>query len=418
MEKNFKKLINNDYFFSFLNKIFLVLIGLTNSIFLNRFLGPTVKGEYSFLLSILNFLVLFLNLGIYQTYPYFKKNSLFDSKNIYFNLMFIQFLFYSLITIFIFIFSNSLTLKLISGLIPLSVFSIQLSFIAMVENFRLKNVIYIVSNLIYTISIIIAFLFLPNVVAIPILLLYFKDILIILTLLFKFKFKFTLFRINLTILFKVIRFGFFPMLSAFLITANYQIDILILNLFVNFEQIGFYSVGIGLAGQAWVITDSLKEVFFSKSIKQNLVKEIVFGIKMNLYLILVIISLFYIFGRHIILFLYGAEFINSYIVTIILFIGVIPMIFFKLINTSFLVEGNSRLSFIVLSISVVLNVLLNFLFIGKYGIIGAALASVVSYSFCGIIYLLIFASKNNINILNFFWFNKSDIIIIMGFINK
>ena len=48
-----------------ISKVIIIILGILSGVFINRFLGPSLKGEYIFLLNTINFFAIFLNLGIY-----------------------------------------------------------------------------------------------------------------------------------------------------------------------------------------------------------------------------------------------------------------------------------------------------------------------------------------------------------------
>ena len=93
------KILKNQYIFSVFTKILLVLLGVFSSIFINRFLGPELKGEYAFALNIINLTVLILNLGIYQSYPHFKRKRGDTVKAEYLNVVLQQLVLYMLIAL-------------------------------------------------------------------------------------------------------------------------------------------------------------------------------------------------------------------------------------------------------------------------------------------------------------------------------
>ena len=46
-----KKILSNNYFVSLVSKIITTLIAVLNSIMINRYLGPTLKGEYTVIIN-------------------------------------------------------------------------------------------------------------------------------------------------------------------------------------------------------------------------------------------------------------------------------------------------------------------------------------------------------------------------------
>lgn len=404
-----KKIISNKYIFSLITKILLVFLGIFSSAFINRYLGPTLKGEYAYILNIINLIVLILNLGIYQSYPFYKRKSIENIKQKYFIIFVLQFIFYLLIAIMLSILlANDNIYYFIFTLIPFMILSNQLTFLSMIENINLKNKISIGNQVFYTLILLIIFLFTQQNILYLIAILYLKEIALIIRTITKFDLKFDLSCINVYLIKNSISFGLFPMLTMLLINMNYKFDVIILNLFVDFEQIGYYTVGTGLASIIWIIPDAAKEVLFSKTTKKDSIEDITLSIKINLYISLLIVLMIIILGKLLIMVLYGTEFLNAYMVTVILFLGIIPMIFYKLIYTLFLAKGKQKISFNILLISVLLNIASNFFFIPTYGITGAAIASVMSYTVCGGCFLYIFMRDFNIRLRDVVILNKGE----------
>ncbi len=67
------KLLKNPYVLTVATKVIVVMFGIVNSIFINRFLGANLKGQYSYVMNIVVMASIFLNLGVYQGYSSFKK---------------------------------------------------------------------------------------------------------------------------------------------------------------------------------------------------------------------------------------------------------------------------------------------------------------------------------------------------------
>lgn len=413
-----RKLLSNQYMFSLITKFFLVTSGVLNSVFINRYLGPALKGEYAFVLNAVNLVVLILNLGIYQSYPNSKRNNLPNVKQKYYNICIMQFVVYLVLALVLSLIVGSIRYAIIFTLVPFNILTKQLLFITMIENINLRNAINIANQMLYTVMLAVLYVLAPRNYYYIIALLYIKDIIIVLRIIAKFDLRLDFKDMDLKLLAAAIKFGFFPMLTILLITMNYDLDILILKKFVDFEQIGYYSVGVSLANQVWVIPDAFKEVLFSKTASSDSIDDIVLSIKVNVYICLLIIGFIAIAGKQVLHLLYGVEYLQSYPVTVVLFFGVLPMVFFKLIYPLFIAKGRNKLSFGILLASVILNVIGNFIFIPIFGIIGAAVTSIFSYSLCGILFLTIFARSYNLNMRDLFLPNGKDIERLRGLIRK
>ena len=163
----------------------------------------------------------------------------------------------------------------------------------------------------------------------------------------------------------------------------------------------------------WLIPDAFKDVLVNKTSRSDPVKEIILVTKYSFYFSIILIIGFAILGEKFIVVMYGKEFVNSYFCTIILFIGCLSMIIYKLIHPIYIAKGKQIVVVIILCISVITNIIANILLIPKYNIYGAAWSSVLSYSLCSIIFLIIFCKDYNVNCSEFFIIRGEEIKKVM-----
>ena len=157
-----------------------------------------------------------------------------------------------------------------------------------------------------------------------------------------------------------------------------------------------------------MIPDAFKDVLFSKTSRSDAIDDIKMSIKVNLYISILIIISIALLGKPIIQILYGSEYLPAYSVTVIIFGGLIPMIFYKMIISLFNARGKQKLSFWILLLSVLINVVMNFILIPLYGNIGAAISSVVSYTVCGVVFTYIFMKEYNIKVSEILIIDKDE----------
>lgn len=404
-----KNIFKNNYVNSLLTKAFVVFLGILTTVIINRYLGPAGRGEYAYILNIVNILVLLLNLGLYQSYPYYRKNIEEQAKSKYYNMFLIQFTVYFLIFVLIALILESSLFLILSVLIPLMILSTQLRFISLIENINKRNFINVINQLIYVlILLVVVTLFDANYIYILISILI-KELISILIYIKKFNYKFNLRLVDKKTFKTSITVGIFPMFTSLLLSLNYKVDILILELFVSFDEMGYYAVGVALASQIWIIPDAFKDVIFSRVAKSDSILGILLSIKINIYVSIIITLILIFSGKHLIVLLYGDEFIMAYEILTLIFIGIFPMIFFKLINPLFNVKGLHKFSFYILLISVIFNIVLNFILIPLWGIHGAAISSIFSYTLCGFIFVSKFLKENNLHFKLLFIFTKDEI---------
>jgi O-antigen/teichoic acid export membrane protein len=401
-----KKIIGSDYIIAILTRLFLIISGLINSICINRYLGPDLRGEYAYVINLVNIVNLIMTLGLVLGYPYFKKNNYKDAKQHFINIFYLQIMIYLVIIVSLFYNDELFYILIFSSIVS---FNYQISFMAVIDEINQKNKITLVSNFSYSILLMFIYFSLKVDLRYIYMLFIFKYILELVMYILKYKYFPKIICFQFKFLFKTIKFGFIPMLISILILFNYNIDVIILKKYVSFYDIGIYSTGVTLAKMMWIIPDAFKEVLFNRTAKEDCLAEINKGIKFNLFFSFITILAIVIFGKDILSILYGNEYINSYFVTIILLLGSIPMIFFKLLNTLYTSNGKQKVVLFILILAVALNVILNFATIPHIGIMGAALSSVISYMICGILFLIVYIKDYKVKIKDILIIDKNDI---------
>ena len=404
-----KNILKNEYFFTFINKISTIVLGLLTTAFINRYAGAALKGVYVVLLNILNIVSVVANLGMYQAYPYYKRKGEADTLKRFVNIFYYQFILYSIVFLIVALLSKSNLTTLIFFMLPFAVLTNQINFIMMVENINYKNSINIIVTFIKFIVAVFTYVFLPKMLIVLVLNLLLYDVLIIVFYLIKLKVGFSLKYISVKFTIAIIKFGFIAMITSLLVNLNYKLDVLMLNNYVSSSLVGIYSVGVTLAEFGWLIPDTFKEVLFSKTAKSDSIQSIIYCLKISFYSIIAAIVLVVSIGKIFIKIMYGNEFLNSYLVTVILFLGIPAMAWFKIISTLYLAQGKRYFYLLTLLASVIANALANLILIPKFSIYGAAMASVISYTVCGGVFLVDFCSEYKINIIEIFKITKKNV---------
>jgi O-antigen/teichoic acid export membrane protein len=403
------KLIKNVYIFSVFSKINVIFFTIIGSIVISRYLGPSLRGEYSYSINYISIISLILSFSLTKAIPYFQRKYGESVYQEFINLSYIQTLFFLVVSAAAALIFNDNVLTLILFFSVFSQFYNQISYIAIIKNINFKNLITVIDTFIYTILLIVLVFISPFDKLLLVYFMYFFKIIIGMTAyLYYYKIYPRKVKLNLKRIIEMYKFSFFPMISALLITFNYKIDIIILKQFETFYNIGLYSLAVTIASMLWIIPDAFKDVLFNKTSKNDSISSIVFSIKFNLYLSIFAIFGFILLGSQFVSILYGSEFIDSTKIIIMLLIGSVPMIFFKMINTLYIAKGKQLLATLVLFISVVLNIILNYQLIPKYSIEGAAIASVISYSVCGTVFLYTFCKDYSLKISDLILLNKQD----------
>lgn len=405
---NIKYILTNEYSFTLINKITTILLGVFTSAFINRYAGASLKGEYAVLLNLLNIFSVFANLGLYQAYPYYKRKGYKDILSKFINVFYYQFIFYCVMAFCSYLLIDNKVLNIVLLMLPIAVLTNQLNFIIMVENVNYKNKINIFGSFIKFLLAFVTYFFFSKRIEILVLNLMIYDIFLLFCYLRMLRVKFTIRYLNLNFIISIIKFGFVAMVTSLLVNLNYKLDVLMLNSYLSSSLVGIYSVGVTLAEFGWLIPDTFKDVLFSKTAKSDSINSIINCLKISFYVIIVITFMVILFGKIFIKIMYGNEFLDSYIVTVILFLGIPSMTWFKIISTLYLAKGKRYFYLMALLLSVVSNVIFNIALIPKFSIYGAAIASVFSYTVCGGIFLIDFCKKYNLKMINIFSIKNSD----------
>ena len=417
-----KKLFRNDYVFSVFAKVFGVGVGLIVGALTARYFGAELKGVMAVVQNDVSLYSVFLGLGVYQAYPFFRKKEP-EIQGEYVNNISTMFAIYEVIalTVAFFLYSGgAVYLALAVTLMPVEVYIKQLNYIVLVENPRRRNA----SSLIISLSEIVILIVIWIVTdASETVVLFYYTLTVLINLALSFiNLRMNPFRIRPAVrrIPSFIRFGFVPMLVYLCMTVNYKIDIQMLKLFdnVSYADIGIYSTGVALATKIWLIPDAIKDILLSRLIKGGKEEEVARVLRINLAICVFCTLLLALIGKPFVNLLYGEEFGDAYYVMLLMLIGVIGMIFYKMIYSYNISKGKRWINLLFLGIAAIVNIIGNIIAIPLWGIWGAALVSVTSYMLCGICFLVYFWRVSGIPAWRLLVPQREDLTMIKGFLRR
>lgn len=414
----FYKLLNNDYLFNLLNKIYTVLMGLITSIFLTRYLGVIYKGDFAYITQIVLIFTIILNLGIHQSYSFFYRKNISFIFNKYINVFTLHFLIHILISLLLGLLFNDMLYVYVCMMVPFGVFYQQMESTMAVENIRLKIKVHMINVTLRMVVCAYMYFTLESNLLYPVLLTIGINVFTIGVYLYFSRVTPKPFKNDWGLMKDVLAFSWIPMLTALLIQFNYNVDIILLKHIGDPYELGIYSTAVGLIAYFWLIPDAFKEVLLSRVARSYSIKPVLFSIKISLLTIIIIIIVFYFLGEYAINLMYGTEFTGVYEITLLLSVGAISMVFYKVIGTLFLAEGKRWFYFFSLLISVCVNIIANIITIPKYGMYGAVLSTIISYSICGLSFLVYFVKQKQLNFLEVIFILPSDINQLKNLLSK
>jgi O-antigen/teichoic acid export membrane protein len=168
--------------------------------------------------------------------------------------------------------------------------------------------------------------------------------------------------------------------------VNYQADILITGFFLTATDLGYYAVSVGLSRFIWLVPEAVQKITYpltsslcadqSKDAIQVMIDK---SMKYTAVIIIPITFACIIFSGDIILLIYGSNFSYSVVPFMILVIGTSIFGIAKCIGGSMAAAGRPDIGFKLGFLSAVLNVTLNLILIPIFGIVGAAIATTVTF---------------------------------------
>ncbi len=187
------------------------------------------------------------------------------------------------------------------------------------------------------------------------------------------------------------------MLSGVVVMVYMRIDQIMIKNMIGEEAVGYYAAAVRLCEAWYFIPVTLCNSIFPAIVNAKNVSEEFYNNRMQkLYDLLTWLAIgiavpVTIFSSQIIVLLFGQEFAPaSTVLTIYIWAGV--AVFLGVASSQYLINENlTKLSFIRTFIGMVLNVLLNIYLIPLYGIVGAAIATLISYTL--VTFMLAFHKK-------------------------
>lgn len=178
-----------------------------------------------------------------------------------------------------------------------------------------------------------------------------------------------------------------PLILSGLTVAVYaKIDQVMIKNMLNDEQLGYYAAAVRLSEAWYFIPMAVTVSLFPAIINAKKTSETIYNNRMQkLYDLLAWMAIgiavpVTIFSEFIVRILLGQEYIASApVLTIHIWAGI--AVFLGVASSQFLIAENlTKLSFYRTLIGMIMNVILNLILIPVYGIIGAAVATLVSYT--------------------------------------
>ncbi len=220
----------------------------------------------------------------------------------------------------------------------------------------------------------------------------------------------------------LLRLGIMYAFTFFIVQLNYRTDILILEKLSTMEQVGLYSLGVHITEQLWQVPFAISIVLFSRTANEKdhslMTSQTITLARQSVIIIAVLSLLVIILAPLLIPLVFGREFAASVNIINMILPGVIILVVFRVLSGQLAGMGKPQYGFMVFLPALIINIILNILWIPEHGAMGAAWASDVSYAVGTIGYWLIYSRVVKVNPLEIFRYRKSDFSVVGRIVNK
>lgn len=221
------------------------------------------------------------------------------------------------------------------------------------------------------------------------------------------------FKINLSYLKSSLIYGLKTHLAGIFDFLHSRIDLFLINFFINPFSAGIYFASVRLAEGVWLFSISTGTILLPKVASEKdpqKLKDFTPLVCRNiLVLSLILIITLFIISGWLIAFLYSEAFLDAVEPFRILLIGILAITGWHILANDLSARGKPMLNTYAIGISVVINIILNIIFIPKWGISGAAIATTISYTIMFFITLAFYARVSGNKIIDILLIKKEDI---------
>jgi len=210
----------------------------------------------------------------------------------------------------------------------------------------------------------------------------------------------------------MIKLGLVNALAIFVMQLNYRLDILMLRKLSTLEEVGFYSLAMQIAEQLWHIPVAVENVVLSRSANSQdlsfVHKTVASTFRVSLLVGLFLSILIFFAAPLLIPWIFGEAFVQSVPMIQVVLPGVLILIGFRILNSRLTGMGKPQIAIYTFLPALIINFLLNLFLIPRFGGIGAAWATNVSYAAGSFFFILIYCREVKMSFREIITFRRSD----------
>jgi O-antigen/teichoic acid export membrane protein len=218
-----------------------------------------------------------------------------------------------------------------------------------------------------------------------------------------------------------VSFGFRAYLGNAVQFFNYRLDMFVVNYFVGVANVGLYSVAVAGAELLWYIPQAVALILFPRTAATGAEKAKLFTPKVcrSTFLITLIAALgLSAISKPLIILIYEEAYAPSVIPLWLLMPGVVALSISKILCGDLAGRGLLQYGAYSSAISLVATVVCDLLLIPRWGIVGAAMASSISYCSATILVLFFYIRISGNSLTDVLIPKKSDLLTYLNSYSK
>lgn len=234
---------------------------------------------------------------------------------------------------------------------------------------------------------------------------------------FKIKFK-----INIKIIKSFLKLGIVFALSFVLLQLNYKVDILIMQKLSTAKEIGYYSLGVSIAEQMWLLPYAIGVVVMTRSANANdqdaINKSTAMLLRLTLLLAIVGSAILVFLTPYFLPLIFGKQFIPSIRIVQYILPGIVFFIIVRILDSRLAGIGKPYVAVLILIPSLIINIILNFLWIPNYAGMGAVMATNVSYFLASVVFLFVYSNIVKMPVKEILMIKKDDFSLLVRIVKQ
>lgn len=210
----------------------------------------------------------------------------------------------------------------------------------------------------------------------------------------------------------MVKLGLINALAIFVMQLNYRLDILMLKKLSTLEQVGYYSLAMQIAEQLWHIPYAIELIILSRSANTNdnefVHKTVASIFRVSLVLALAGGLIIFFVTPLIVPLLFGKDFIHSVPMIQVVLPGILILVGFRILNSRIVGMGKPQIAIYTFVPALLINFLVNLFMIPRYGGIGAAWSTNISYALGSIAFFIVYSRMTGMSAAQILLFRRSD----------